>query len=496
MLTVFPPQTLVLAGVATFLLYYAGWVIYTLTFHPYAKYPGPLLAKITTWHRWYTLRYQIDENVRKPLHDRYGEFVRIAPDEVQISDPYAIDTISKFAKTDFYDNFDPGVGARVEIFAEKDERKHNQLKKLMFPLFRQESVAKYEGYVENILALFCQKMEEEVGEEVDLAKYIAKFSWDTVGEMIYSYEGGFGMLRDDIDYNGWMSMVKIMQWQTGQLGYVPYLIRVPYFLFQLLISGKTRKGLMGAMRTVKQLRALIRKRREREAAGEEFRPEDMLSKMLRMEEDEKVNWVEDDIVLTLNAFVWAGSDTTGSVLGMIVFFILSDKRVYRKLQTELHTTRSDGYISYQAATELPYLDACVNEGLRLHGILGIGFPRAVPTGGAEICGQYFPGGYKVSMNQNVTHLDKAIFGEDADDYRPERWMVKDEETVKAMHRHLHTFGYGNRSCLGKPIAMNEIYKFVPTVLSRYSFEVLKEPTVTRGWFQQPEGFVVKVSKRD
>jgi hypothetical protein len=42
------------------------------------------------------------------------------------------------------------------------------------------------------------------------------------------------------------------------------------------------------------------------------------------------------------------------------------------------------------------------------------------------------------------------------------------------------------------LAMNEIYKFVPTVLKKYGFVILKEPNVTRGWFQQPQRFMVKV----
>ena len=46
------------------------------------------------------------------------------------------------------------------------------------------------------------------------------------------------------------------------------------------------------------------------------------------------------------------------------------------------------------------------------------------------------------------------------------------------------------------MALNEIYKFIPTVLRRYQFEVLKEPRVSRGWFQQPEDFMGRVVKRE
>jgi cytochrome P450 len=319
MLTFIQPDNFALLALSSALMYSLTWTIYTLTLHPYAKYPGPLLAKLTSWHRWYTLRYHIDANVRAPLHARYGPIVRIAPDEVSIADPRAIDVISKraFEKTDFYDSFDPHVGGRTEVFAEKNEKKHDRLKRLLVPLFRQESVGKYEGYIEEILGIFCEKMDQRVGETVDLAEWVARFSWDTVGRMVYSFDGGFGMLKDGIDFNGWMGMVKIMQWNAAQLHYVPWGCRTVYFAFQMLINSKTRKGVLGAVATIKQLRAMVQKRKEREALGEEFNPDDMLSKMLRMEEDEKLDWCEDDTILTLNAFIWAGSDTTGSILGMV-----------------------------------------------------------------------------------------------------------------------------------------------------------------------------------
>ncbi|KAF2737217.1 cytochrome P450 [Polyplosphaeria fusca] len=489
MLSMIPPQTLALGALVSLIVYYLIWTFYTLTLHPYARYPGPFLAKLTSWHRWYTLRYHIDANVRLPLHVRYGPIVRIAPDEVSIADPAAIDAISRraFTKTDFYDNFDPRLGGRPEIFAERDERKHDGLKRMLVPLFRAESVAKYEGYIDDILGVFCDKMDERVGDTVDLAEWVARFSWDTVGRMVHSFDGGFGMLRDGVDFNGWMGMVRVMQWNTGQLHYVPFGFRTLYFVFQMLISGKTREGVLAAVTAIKQSRALIKRRKEREALGEKFNPDDMLSKMLRMEEDEKLDWCEDDTILTLNAFIWAGSDTTASTLGMITFFILRDQRVCQKLKAEIDAANVDGYMSYQTAAALPYLGACIHEGFRLHTIIGMGWPRRVPPGGAEICGQHFPGGYKVQLNHNVTHLDKSIYGEYAEEYRPERWIENDENTTIAMHRHLHTFGYGNR------IAMSEIYKFIPTVLKRYRFDVLKEPWVSRGWFQQPEHFIVKVN---
>lgn len=67
--------------------------VYRRFFHPLAKYPGPFLASIT---RWWMVREVLsgehDKHIRA-LHKKYGNIVRIAPNEVAIADPQAIKVI-------------------------------------------------------------------------------------------------------------------------------------------------------------------------------------------------------------------------------------------------------------------------------------------------------------------------------------------------------------------------------------------------------------------
>ena len=87
-----PMQVLQLALIAplgyVFLLF-----VYRRFFHPLAKYPGPFLASIT---RWWMVREVLsgehDKHIRA-LHKKYGNIVRIAPNEVAIADPQAIKVI-------------------------------------------------------------------------------------------------------------------------------------------------------------------------------------------------------------------------------------------------------------------------------------------------------------------------------------------------------------------------------------------------------------------
>ena len=313
------PSSIGYAGISAFLIYYFGWIIYTRFFHPYHDIPGPFLGSITSWPRSRALRYGIKEDLQQGIHDKYGTFVRITPDEVQISDPHAIDTMyrSDFLKTEFYDGFNPKIDNRPEPFAERNEHIHAQHRRIITPLFRAEAIGEYETNIDRIIDLFCIKVGSLIGIEFDLAKYTVLLTWDVTGDMIYGHHGGFGLLRDEPDYMGWPQMIKIMPYAVSSLGYVPYGLRNLYFVSQLLLSGPMREGLVSAMTVIKQVKALVKQRRDEENEGSVADRHDWLSKMMTMSRDEKVDFNDGDIGIMLNAFVWAGSDTSGSTLTMV-----------------------------------------------------------------------------------------------------------------------------------------------------------------------------------
>ena len=139
--------------------------------------------------------------------------------------------------------------------------------------------------------------------------------------------------------------------------------------------------------------------------------------------------------------------------------VIQRPEVYAKLQAEVDAVmHGNSTIKYQDAAKMSYLTACVKEGMRCHAVVGAGLPRYVPPGGAEICGRFFPGGYKVQVNQTVLHRNKEIFGEDANDFRPERWLDSDEDTIKRMNKYFHPFGYGSRVCGGQHVSRETIYR--------------------------------------
>lgn len=99
------------------------------------------------------------------------------------------------------------------------------------------------------------------------------------------------------------------------------------------------------------------------------------------------------------------------------------------------TIPAEGNLNWNQAQKLHYLQACLKEAMRVRPAVGLNITRLVPPEGAELDGHFFPGGTSVACNGWVLHRDREIFGHDADDFRPERWL-EDEERAKRMERYM------------------------------------------------------------
>ncbi len=114
---------------------------------------------------------------------------------------------------------------------------------------------------------------------------------------------------------------------------------------------------------------------------------------------------------------------------------------YRKLLAELDKATAGGQLSvphaqYSEAARLPYLDACCKEGMRLVPSLGMALPRNVPPGGRQIAGEFFPEGITVGVSAPNVQRSKEVFGENADEFDPGRWLRRDAANMEKHMLHV------------------------------------------------------------
>ena len=165
-----------------------------------------------------------------------------------------------------------------------------------------------------------------------------------------------------------------------------------------------------------------------------------------------------------NLQIVAGADPISTVLRSTLFLLAGTPMSYAKLRTEVDTATNDGSLSYPVtsyseAQKLPYLTACLWEGLRMYPPLFGLKAKAAPLGGDTFKGVHYPEGTEVAVCDDALCRNTTIFGQDAHLFRPDRWVQADPETrVKYRQTVDVVFGSGRFMCLGRHIAMMELHK--------------------------------------
>ena len=138
-------------------------------------------------------------------------------------------------------------------------------------------------------------------------------------------------------------------------------------------------------------------------------------------------------------------------MNAILFELLSHPDVYEKAKEEVMSVASgnDGVISYAEIHNLPYLNAVIQEALRLHpGVLSR-MARISPEkdmvyhDGKRQKTFVLPAGTPASMTTLISHTDPEAF-EAPYEYRPQRWIENQK-----LNRAIIAFSRGSRNCVGQ-----------------------------------------------
>jgi cytochrome P450 len=101
--------------------------------------------------------------------------------------------------------------------------------------------------------------------------------------------------------------------------------------------------------------------------------------------------------INLLVIAFAGSETTTSALTAIIRSLVQHKGVLHRLTAEIRETfQNESDITVASTGNLPYLNAVINEGMRLCPPVVVGIPRIAPKGGDTVCDQWVPEGVSYS----------------------------------------------------------------------------------------------------
>ncbi|KAJ0298417.1 hypothetical protein Brms1b_013387 [Colletotrichum noveboracense] len=165
----------------------------------------------------------------------------------------------------------------------------------------------------------------------------------------------------------------------------------------------------------------------------------------------------------------------GQMMGITLLHLMSNARVYSKFKDVIQQAVKAGVstpITYDEGTKIPYLRALIYEGIRIRAPATGLYPKTVPPQGETIHGIFVPGGTAICMNAPAMLKSRAMFGADADLFRPERFLEVDDATRASLEREVEmAFGYGRYMCAGKPVAFMELFKTFFELMRNFDFEL-------------------------
>ncbi|KAK3161349.1 hypothetical protein QOZ80_1BG0076010 [Eleusine coracana subsp. coracana] len=202
----------------------------------------------------------------------------------------------------------------------------------------------------------------------------------------------------------------------------------------------------------------------------------------------------DDIIGELKVFYFAGMETTSVLLTWTMIVLCMHPEWQDRARNEVHRTFGNKEPDVDGVNQLKIVTMVLYEVLRLYPpvtILERDTYKELELGGVR-----YPAGVKLFLPIVTIHHDPALWGEDADEFRPERFAEGISKASKEGPA-FFPFGWGPRICIGQNFALLEAKIALSMILQRFEFQL--SPSYTHAPFpastlQPDHGAQIKLKK--
>ncbi|XP_043690531.1 cytochrome P450 94A1-like [Telopea speciosissima] len=213
-------------------------------------------------------------------------------------------------------------------------------------------------------------------------------------------------------------------------------------------------------------RNIVREKKRELEEKSSIETEDLLSRILNSGHLDE-NFVTDMVI----SFILAGRDTTSAALTWFFWLISRNPRIENEILKEIIKEKPEGVDHFDEVKDMVYTHAALCESMRLY--------PPVPSDGKQAASDdVLPDGSVVKKGMQVLYHPYAmgrmesLWGKDWAEFRPERWLEKEEITGKwrFVLRDSYTYAVfqaGPRICLGKEMAFLQMKRVVAGVLRQY-----------------------------
>lgn len=422
--------------------------VYNAYFHPLAHVPGPKINAITRLpYIRHLLAGTTVDNVQA-LHRKYGDVVRVTPNEISFTSSEAWQDIYGFRTGKLKNHssmqkdpiwFPPPLNGAPSILVANDVD-HAAGRRTLSHAFSEKALAEQEVLIQQYVDLLVDKMKEKTSESkapLDMVQWYNWCTFDIIADLCFGEP--FGCLQSTETHK---YIHLLLQSVAGfRLYYIMSYFPWVKYLGSLVIDKTLMAGRI-------EYNKWVFSQAEKRCEMETQRPDFMTHILKHNDESKGAKLSQDTINSNASLFITAGSETTATLMSSVTYLLLKNPEVLRKLVEEVRGRWSNyNDITLEEVNKAPYLLAVLNEGLRYFPPVPTGFQRQVPKGGETVSGYYIPEDSKVFVSQYPTSHSESNFV-DADSFVPERWLG-DERYAKDNKAAFQPFSFGPRNCLGK-----------------------------------------------
>ncbi|KAG9519096.1 cytochrome P450, partial [Aureobasidium melanogenum] len=469
------PNIGILAISAVF-LYFATQAIYNLYFHPLSQHPGPFLNAVSPLPRlWLNINGREPQTVLK-WHLKYGPIVRMAPNELSFITPVwkEIYGFKKPELTKDWTNYALSENTKRSILLAGAD--HGRQRKMLAPAFGERALKLQQGMLTTYTGMMVERLEERMKENkaIDMAKVFNCVTFDTIADLMFGKSLG---LCENMEYSDWLSQLFVSIWLAGAsraLQYFPLLFR----LVTMMIPKHIQDSIDSSYKiTVDKVNKRLEMNTERP---------DMLGLMLKHKE-EGAEMTMDELYANADLLMIAGTETTATSLCGLTWHLLNNKPVLDHLTEEIREAfTSIDDITMESLPRLPYLSACLEEGMRMFPAVPEGIRRITPSTGATIGGHFIPANVKVSIPHYAAYHHPANFTS-PETFAPERWLPSSHPLYSTTYandkKDVHQpFSVGPRNCIGLTLAYHEMRLIMANLLWHFDVKLAEE--ASRDWLDQ------------
>jgi len=201
-----------------------------------------------------------------------------------------------------------------------------------------------------------------------------------------------------------------------------------------------------------------------------------------LEHRDRYRLSEEEMAYLAGQLYSAGFETTTTSLMWWTFAMVAFPDAQRRAQAQLDAVVGRARPpTFADAPRLPYVGAIIKEVLRWRPTTPLGVPHAAAEDDWYE-GMFIPKGATCVVNTWQCNHDRAIFGDDADDFRPERHLDDSGELVPGpvetnLEGHV-TFGFGRRVCVGKHLVDNTLFIATARILWAANLGRVRDETGT------------------